>query len=350
MSLLFFDGFQGLNTSSNILAEDDLSLGRYDVGNTEYIRGETLNNTYNPPSPNLPFAILSSTSELVKIIPESNPVIVGMRILPGLQGTSPAQITLVRFLDSVGTIHGTLRVTVTGSLQILRGDSATLLSSSVPGVLSVGQWSYVECKYFVNDTTGGYEIRVNGNMVLTGSAADTRNAGNANVGRIRWGGSGQYGLDDIYIVNTGSLINNDFLGDVIVVEQLVTGNGSINNFGANTGSNFSAVRDAGGENGDVTFVSASQSGFIDLYTIETPTFTAQNVYGVSVGTFVRKTELGNQNLQLLVSGTTINSSSRTFPVESSYQEKIHIWEQNPETSANWTLNNLNNLQIGFKIP
>lgn len=350
MSLLFFDGFQGLTTSSVTAAETDMAMGRYDQAQIASLRTEA-SATYNPPSPQLPFATVDASNTLIKVIPECNPVIIGMRILPGQLGTLLSTYPFLRLSDSVGTVHGSLRVTTTGSIQLYRGDVATLLTASNPGVLQAGRWSYVECKYFVNDTTGGYEIRVNGTLVLTGSSADTRNAGNLNIGRIQWGGTSaiEYGIDDIYIANTGSSVNNDFLGDVIATPLQIIETGSINQFVANTGTNYTAVRDLSGEDGDTTFVSSSVAGAIDLYTLQNPTFSANTIYAVGVSAFTRKTQIGNQNVQLLVSSSTINSGSALF-VESGYQEKTSIFETNPDTAAAWTLNDLNNLEIGFKIP
>jgi len=349
MALLFFDGFQGLRTSSVTETESDL-LGRYDQAQIASLITETTT-SYIPLSPQSPFATVNSSNTLIKVIPESNPVIVGMRLLPAQRGTLLSTYPFIRLSDSLGTVHGTLRVTTTGSIQLYRGDVTTLLTASNPGVLQAGRWSYIECKYFVNDTTGGYEIRVDGTLILTGSSIDTRNAGNPNIGRIQWGGTNavEYGIDDIYVVNTSSSFNNDFLGDVTVVPLPIAETGSINQFVSNTGTNYTAVRDLSGEDGDTTFVSSSTAGAIDLYTLENPTFSANKVYAVGVSAFTRKTQLGNQNIQLLVSSSTINSSSALF-VQSAYEEKTNIFETNPDTATSWSLSDLNNLEIGFKIP
>src|SRR5258708_32280494 len=51
-------------------------------------------------------------------------------------------------------------------LQIFRGSAGgpdpTLICTTGPGVVSIGSWYYIECRYYIHPTAGEIEIHVNG--------------------------------------------------------------------------------------------------------------------------------------------------------------------------------------------
>lgn len=145
-------------------------------------------------------------------------VIVGFAYKPAaLYASVNTNTDIVDFTDG-SIVHVSVHPQSDGSLKVYRGEATTLLGSSAAGVLTVGNYNYIEAKVTISDTAGAVELRVNGVAALTLSGIDTRNAGNGTVDGVMFGGSVGVNVnmyfDDLYICDTSGAHNNDFLGDV----------------------------------------------------------------------------------------------------------------------------------------
>lgn len=346
MALLFFDGFEGITTAQATL--------RYST----FAGGAAISTSASPAAPNGQAAGISASGDCT-ILTGATPatIVVGFRFMPrDLGQTITSAINFLRLLDDNGVVHLTFRCQTDGAIAVYRGDGTTLLGTTAStGLLAPGSWSFLEVKATINDSTGSVEIKQNGTSVLSLTSQDTRNAGNANVGRIRFQGHTGLGnnswFDDVYICDTtGSAPHNDYLGDVRIVMILPTGAGDSTQWTPNAGSNWDRVDETPGHDGDTTYVSDSTAGDTDLYALADPTSSANTIRAVKVITTARKADAGAQNLELLVKSGTTTATSGNKALTDSYAEYNHTWIDNPDTSAAWTLSNLNALQSGFRIP
>ena len=346
MALLFFDGFEGITAAQ-------MSL-RYAV-----VSGGIANSIANPPAPN-GYAWYSSggAQSGINITPNANTVIAGFRYMPLNVGQSiTTAISMFNVQDDIGTVHVTAVLNLNGSISVYRGTSGgTLLGTTAESaLLSPGVWSYFECKVLVDDSAGSVEIKINGTQKINLTSQDTRNGGNANISRVRFGahvGSTAYSfVDDFYVADTtGSAPYNDYLGDVRVVQMLPDSAGDSTQWTPNAGNNWDRVDETPGHDGDATYVSDSTAGDTDLYNLSAPNTQATVIRAVKVISTARKADAGAQNLEILVKSGSTTSTSGSNALTDSYAEYSNTWLQNPDTTSDWTVADLTSLQSGFRIP
>jgi hypothetical protein len=343
MALLLFDGFEGI-TSAQFSMRYAQTFG-------------DLVSSVNPVVPHGNAIRLSSgQSNGVDITGTPTTVVVGFRILPrDAAQTITNFIKILQLQDDTNVVHLTIRCEINGAIAVYRGDSTTLLgTSSNTNILQSGTWSYVEVKATINDSTGSVEVKVDGTQELLLTGIDTRNAGNLNITKLRFfghTGTGAYTYyDDIYVCDTtGSSPYNDFLGDVRVLEIVPDGAGDLTDFTPSSGANYAAVDDATHDS-DSTYVESSTSTHTDLYSFANPDSTASTVYAVKVVAVAKKTDVGVQDIQLAAKVGTTTSTSSNISLSDSYDEYEYIMTQNPDTTAAWSISDINSTQAGFKIP
>lgn len=165
----------------------------------------------------------------------------------------------MRFYD--GTVyHLTLMPNADRSLTVKRGTSTgTTLGSSAAGVIPDDQWSYVEFKAFINDTSGTYDVYVDGTNVLTGTG-DTKNSSVEGASQIALFGAAKY--DDLYVTD-GAV-----LGDQRVDTVFPNASGLYTQWTPTpTTSNYLNVDESTStfHDSNTTYNASATSGQIDLY-------------------------------------------------------------------------------------
>lgn len=250
------------------------------------------------------------------------------------------------------TIHVDLRWNADATLRVTR--NGTQLASSGTTVLAQDVWYYIEFKSTIHDTTGSFEVRINGvveNMGTT-TSLDTRNAAtgvitvvqinnnNANVNPTTI-------YDDVYIADTSGSFNNDYLGDIRVSALLPDGAGNYTQFTPSTGSNYQNVDEATANgdtdyNADATVNDRDSFSMSNLLTNGTPA-------GVQVTTQARKADSGTRSIRnfLRISGSNYEGSTKT--VSDTYQFHRDMYDTNPATSAAWDQSAVDALEAGYKV-
>lgn len=257
---------------------------------------------------------------------------------------------IVRFLET-GTEHVSVRMNASTGVLTVSRNGTTLATSSA--TININIWYYIEFKATISDTVGTYELRVNGTNVASGSGADTRNGGTGVINQLNFGGAtntGDVDIDDIYWLDTsGSAPNNDFLGDVKVECILPNGNGNSSQFTGSDGDsidNYLLVDENNLDTAD--YVQSTANDQIDEYTFGDLTVTTGTVYGVQINASALKTDAGAKSIALMTrrSGTDYASSDQAL----STSQQIHsqIREQDPSTSAAWTISGVNAAEFGVK--
>lgn len=345
MALLLFEGYEGITTAQMSIRYANTSG---DIGNP---------GTPAPPN-GQSWRGNAAQQNWLSLGATPATVVVGFRYLPRqLAQAITTQIKVLQLVDDIGTIHLTIRCELNGAITAYRGDVATLLgTSSGTNILRSGYWSYVEVKATIDDSTGAVEVKVDGTSVLNLTSQDTRNGGNANVSQIRIGshtGTGSYSYaDDVYVCDTtGSAPYNDYLGDVRVVMMVPDGAGDSTQWTPSAGANYAAVDETPGHDGDTSYVSSSTAGQDDLYTVGATPSGSSQVWAARVTATARKEGAGARDIALLVkAGTTTDASGALTIPDTTYREFSYTLLQNPDTSADWTIADLDAAQIGIRIP
>lgn len=272
-------------------------------------------------------------------------IVGGAFYLPSL----PSTVAILGLWEGA-TIHVQLRVKADGAVEVTR--NTTVLGTSSAGVISAATYVYVELKATINDSTGSYEVRVNGANVLSGTGADTRNGGtgvitqvnvNAAIANIR--------VDDFYICNTSGSANNDFLGDVRVDAYLPNGNGNSSQMtgsDADSTDNYLLVDDSAPD-GDSTYVQSSTAGHKDTYTFADMSHTPSTIHGVQVNMIAKKDDAGARSIASVVRSGGTDTDGTTQALSTSYLDYMQIIEQDPNTSAAWTKTGFNAAEFGHTV-
>lgn len=251
---------------------------------------------------------------------------------------------IIRYFDGA-TEQGRLTINADGSLSVSRAGTALTGGTSAAGVLTIGTWYYIEFDYTCNDTTGAFEVRVNGVSVCSGSGQDTRNGGTGNLTILYLASAnGQNSdFDDLYMASGST----SFQGDCRVMTNWPTGAGATTQWTPLSGNNWQNV-DETTPDGDTTYNSDATSGHIDTFTTGALGVTG-TVLGVMVHAFARKDDAGARNFcpELRDDGGT-NRAGTTVALGASYTGYSDNWLTNPNGGGAWTVTAVDNSEFGYK--
>jgi hypothetical protein len=281
-------------------------------------------------------------------IPSTSTVILGFALN---MGAAPASAMNIVELREVSTLHIALRINTDLSVSVLR--NTTVLGTSASGVITATGFCYVELKTLINDSTGTYEVRVNGGSVLSGTGADTRNSGTSGVitvASILFARGGQI-FDDFYICDGAGSVNNDFLGDRRVDAYFPSANGNSSQMvGSDTDStdNYLLV-DETSPNDDTDYVQSDVLNNKDTYTFQNMVHTPSSISGVMALANAKKDDAGTRSIAIVTRSGGADYDGSSHALSTSYTYYRDILETDPATSAAWSLSGFNNAEFGPKV-
>lgn len=345
MAMLFVDGFDHYATA-------DLNK-KYDTvwqpNNVDIITTE------NRHSSGGAVDIQSSQGGLVKTFPATDTIIFGTAMK--VENPTVAFKNLIVFTQS-GAKQFHLSLTNSMGLRLYRGTS-TLIEECTTKIRT-NTWYYIELKVTVHNTLGSYELRINGEVVMSATNVDTQDTATAEVDAFALGnitdatldGYTNHMYDDIYLLNDVADGPDDFLGDSKVTSLLPDGNGTTSNFTGSDGNstnNFQLVDD-NPPDGDTSYVESSTVGHIDLYTIANLPSSPDTIHGIAVGSLVRKDDAGTRTGQDVVRTSATNYTGTAYaPSAGSYGFTQSMFPNNPNSTIAWTESDINGLEIGIKV-
>jgi hypothetical protein len=257
------------------------------------------------------------------------------------------------------TVHLTLALTRTGAssgmikLAMYRGTEAGTLLGTSTYELNAGSWYYIEFKGAIHDTTGTYEVRVDGVNKLSDSNVDTRNAGTGIFNTVRVNGpldgSVYAWVDDLYILDGSGASMNDFLGPQSV-EWLVAqaGDGSNAAWTPSTGSDNGAMVDESTPDDDTTYNSSATVDQIDTYNL-TNTSLVGTIRAVQSVLRLKKTDASARTIKTVFRSNSTDYDQTEREVLTTYAYLLEPRATDPNTSAAWASAAVNALQVGPKV-
>jgi hypothetical protein len=253
---------------------------------------------------------------------------------------------------SDATVGISVRMNTDGRLAIYFG--STPLSTTVDALLT-NTWYDLELKVVVNDSTGSYDLHIDGVSVLSDSNIDTKPGASAYVDTLRVGHiAGGYAtqnliVDDLYVCDGSGAANNDFLGNVCVKQILPTAEGTLSDFTPSGGVDNSLMVDDPIADADSTYVESSTATHTDLYDYSTLSGLS-NVKGLQINTLTRVTDAESFDLSMpVLSNVTQDDGSAQTITSTTYVSKMRIVEQDPDTTAAWLVAGINAATFGIKI-
>lgn len=245
----------------------------------------------------------------------------------------------------VGSAQVTLLLEEDLTLSVGRGGHAARLATSSVG-LTLGVWHYVEFKAKIDNAAGSYTVRIDGNVVLTGSGADTQYSSTSNVATSisigqYYAGYVEMYIDDLYICNTDAGVAT-FLGDCRVDTLYPTDTGTYSEFVASAGTNYECVDDTT-PNDNTDYVSSSTLAAADSYEFGDISHTPAGIYGVQVSINATKDDAGDRFIGDLVDGVP----GYNQPLASDY--KYLRWVHETYSGSAWTKSDVNDAEFGVVV-
>lgn len=258
-----------------------------------------------------------------------------------------ADAILLAFFDS-GTTQVDLRVTPTGELRVTRAGTSLGVTSGL-GLVS-GVWYHIGFKAVINNTTGSFEVWVNGVSKLSGSGLDTQNTANASANQVHIQSglpAGTTYVDDLYVLD-GQAGLNSFQGDLKVTALFPSAAGDRTEWTPSAGANWQNVDEAAPDS-DTTYNSSSTAAQADLYAMGDITG-SPTIKAVDVLLFVRKDDAGSRTVETRIKTNTVEYGGADVSVGDTYAYVCRtLYENNPQSGVAWTVAEVNALQAGMNL-
>lgn len=256
------------------------------------------------------------------------------------------------FDSTSGTPGGTpqlaLRGDGAGHLVIARGTTTIATSTKT---FSTATWYHVEIKATINNSTGAYEVKVNGSSTGWLPAATSQNtrgqSSNNYIDIVGLETGGQTGtqFDDFYFLSSTSP-NNDFIGPQKIMTVFPMAAGNYSQWSGNYATNYANVSEIGGDS-DNTFNQSATANQIDTFAFDD--VPAGTIAAVQHVLMTRKDAGAARTIAPLSRTGGTDYAGTTLSVAGSYQFLTDPADVDPATSSAWTVSNFNAHEHGYKL-
>jgi hypothetical protein len=264
------------------------------------------------------------------------------------------------------THHIKLAITSNGTF-VLTGQDATItgatiiLAQSIEGMQS-NSWAYLEFKWFIDETVGTAELRINTVPILSFTGNTHQNSPTAVP--HEWNALGVLGqvsaspapylvmrMSDFYLADlTGGAGDvKDYLGDGVIETIFPNGPGLAAGWTPSSASaNWDQVNDKPTPDGDATYVQTTTPGVRDCHQFEDIPVGAQ-ILGVHYNMLVRKLDDGTVTVKPIVGQGGVQYDGPTQGVATVAYDRYltQPYDVNPATGAAWTAAEINAGQWGI---
>jgi len=277
------------------------------------------------------------------VITARDEMLIGFAYLPN---AATFHITNVSFQYDDAEV-ASLQLNPTSGIITLSTTSGASVNT-VGSTLTSGVWQYIEFKVKIHATLGTLEIKHNEVSVASNTGLNTGTTG-ALVQAIRVESTSNLQedyIDDLYLADTTSATNNNFLGDSRVSALYPKSNGAVNDFSPTpaTSDNFEVVNELKSELsvlGAEQYVESGLIGARENYVQDTMAergLTPSTIFGVQVVNSTLKTDAGTLRFknEMTIAGVQFNDGTEVTAVTGAYKMATFIRDTDPSDSAAWT--------------
>jgi hypothetical protein len=244
-----------------------------------------------------------------------------------------------------------------GSTLFLRDNNEEDILAVGKSILRKDDWSYIEMKVVSHTSNGSVEVRHNGCPIIKVDGIQTSFGSNTYSDNVQIGfdddphTADDMRLDDFYVCDGAGTKNNDFLGPFTTVKTIFPDGDDSTNF-ATTGSanhaNHYEHVDGSDPAWDTDYVQDSTTGNRDIYTLQN-TSNYGEIFGVIGWTMAEGVSSSTNFSQVLISGNTENQSANITAQVGTKEVHKYLFEDNPDTSNDWTNSTVNSLKFGVEV-
>jgi hypothetical protein len=247
----------------------------------------------------------------------------------------------------------TFRVAIDTSRRlVIRNSTGTVIATGTTA-LNLNTFYYIEVKAFANGASGTCELHLNGAAEI---ASTVGNFGSTAFDTVRLAFQTNASnpttffneFDDLYVVDTTGAANNTFLGDFHVYTLFPSADGAHTDYTPSAaGSHFSKVNEQSPD-GDTSYVSDATVGHRDSYAFDDLPVLAGAVFGVQTNLYARKDDVAARQIAAVARPGSTDRDGATVTLGTTYAVFSEIRETNPDTSAAWTIGDVNASEFGVK--
>jgi len=279
-------------------------------------------------------------------------------VLPVIGSDSDGATLTIRTSSTTSStwIWGEFHVQIyfTGQIKVFRGGyvsgSSTLIATSTERAVSFNHWHTMEVMVkLATDATGAYEIKVDGQTVMSGTNVQTCVTASTVPNRILLGPGKNAAFYSHVAVNddTGSY-NNTWVGDAYIESLFPTSDTSVAFTPLSGTVNYAMVDDVTPD-ANTSYVYATATGLTDQYSYGNLSYVG------SVDAVVHNIEAANLGTDttpdihtFIVSGTT-TATSATHTMNSAYNRWLaDIHDTDPNTGAAWNGTDVDAIEGGVE--
>lgn len=260
--------------------------------------------------------------------------------------------------ETITSINLTTQLTlavssISNKLEVLRGNTAGTILATGTTVILPDTWYYIEFKFNVHNTTGLFEVKLDGLVeIAEQTGLDTQDRTNntclaLSVNRESTNSNDQF-VDNLYVLDTATTPNDSYIGPCDIKMLDVTGDSSVawTPTGAGT-TNADRVDEANPHDGDTTYVASSVLNDKDLYTLEDSS-AGIVVSGVKLVTIAKKTDAGTKDIDTLIS-VSATEQANTKSLTTSYVGYADYFDTSDGGTTEWTKTTLDSALIGVEV-
>jgi hypothetical protein len=262
---------------------------------------------------------------------------------------------LVHFQSSTGTAQMSLHLDTSGRLAVYRGTTAAVIATGTNAVAG-SRWHYVEWYGKIDGSAGITTVKLNGTQEVTASSLNSKgDAGSTTTDRVNLstgGASYSFYVDDLYVNDTTTSVNNSFSGDIRVSAYIPNAAGDNTTMSLSTGSDHAALVDERPPN-TTDYIYGTGTTEYDLLNIPNTSGIAQ-VQAATLWLYSAKSDAGTANIAHVVKYDSDNDSvadTESAGADTALSTTFAYYRKNYNTDPGgnaWTAAKIDALQIGAK--
>lgn len=240
------------------------------------------------------------------------------------------------------------------SADLQTGVFLTEIGTTVPNLITIGIWYYLEFKTVIHGSAGSVEIRVNSVSQFSATGLNTVNPNystytTATRAVFGQGGSGVADFCDLYVLDGGGAApHNTFYGDIRIDCHYPTADGANTGSTPSSGSLRYAMVDEHAPNDDIDYNSVSGTAK-DSFTMENLVPTGATIKSFQTVVAAKKTDSGAAVFKSLLRpvATDFDGSISNAPSNDIYRFYTQPYETNPATGLAITEAEFNAMEAGY---
>jgi len=214
--------------------------------------------------------------------------------------------------------------------------------------MTTNVWHHLELKAFQDDSSGTFELRLDGVTVMSATGFDSNTS--TSTPTIRFTGNEETFLwEDILILDTTGSELNDFMGEMRYELVPVDGDGTIVNWTPTAGSNYQTIDEAIGSPDDGDYISSSTTDQDNYATHEDATAPGHTAIYFAQLMVRTQADADGERIALQVnSDGTVDRGPDQNLVNGTWLYRREAWAVDPDTGLPWTLGAINAAEWGVR--